>query len=192
MIFLATGGGAKAHAARSGRLCAQRSNHCGAGGFRARGQILFVTFRLIVVTLLGQGRCYRAGRVGLGRHSTPWPSGERNAKLAVRFHALEKAQSRLQELSAHAAIAPEVIAILRARQDYRLDRLPRGLTKGAEASSAVADITMELIAAKRDYIYRMLQKGRITDEARRRLDRELDLKEASIALNREEGVALPT
>jgi CPA1 family monovalent cation:H+ antiporter len=83
------------------------------------------------------------------------------------------------------------MAILRARYHYRLGRFPRSLTEGAEAAAAAADIRMELIAAERDYIYRMLQEGQITDEARRRLERELDLEEASIALNREEGLGPP-
>ena len=67
--------------------------------------------------------------------------------------------------------------------------LPR--REGAEAAAAAADIRMELIGAERDHIYRMLQEGQITDEARRRLERELDLEEASIALNREEGLGPP-
>jgi hypothetical protein len=37
-----------------------------------------------------------------------------------------------------------------------------------------------LIAAEREYIYRLLQNGQITDEARRRVERELDLEEAEI------------
>ncbi len=43
----------------------------------------------------------------------------------------------------------------------------------------------ELIAAEREYIYRLLQDGQITDEARRRIERELDLEEASLAFKRE-------
>jgi CPA1 family monovalent cation:H+ antiporter len=39
----------------------------------------------------------------------------------------------------------------------------------------------ELIAAEREHIYRLLQEGQITDEARRRIERDLDLEEASIA-----------
>ena len=50
---------------------------------------------------------------------------------------------------------------------------------------------MELIAAERDYIYRLLQDGKITDEARRRIERELDLEEASVACKREGGQEPP-
>ena len=50
---------------------------------------------------------------------------------------------------------------------------------------------MELIAAEREYIYRLLQDGKITDEARRRIERELDLEEASVACKKEGGEEPP-
>ena len=40
------------------------------------------------------------------------------------------------------------------------------------------------IPAAGKYIFRLLQEGRITDEARRRIERELDLEEASLAFKR--------
>jgi CPA1 family monovalent cation:H+ antiporter len=161
--------------------------------FPDRDLILFITFGLIVITLVGQGALLPsvARWLGLPQHATAEREREHNTELAARSQALEKAQSRLQELSAAGDISPEVMAILQARYHYRLGRFPRSLTEGAEAAAAAADIRMELIAAERDYIYRMLQEGQITDEARRRLERELDLEEASIALNREEGLGPP-
>lgn len=50
---------------------------------------------------------------------------------------------------------------------------------------------MELIAAEREFIYKLLQDGAITDEARRRIERELDLEEASIACKKEGGEEPP-
>jgi CPA1 family monovalent cation:H+ antiporter len=44
----------------------------------------------------------------------------------------------------------------------------------------------ELINAERAYISQLLREGRITDEARRRIERELDLEEATITLKRED------
>ena len=79
---------------------------------------------------------------------------------------------------------------LRARHDYRTARLPRfgpdGLD-GDDAHTMAAELRTELIAAEREYIYRMLQEGKITDEARRHIERELDLEEASIACEKEGG-----
>jgi monovalent cation/hydrogen antiporter len=52
-------------------------------------------------------------------------------------------------------------------------------------------VRSELIAVEREYIYQLLREGKITDEARRRIERELDLEEASIACKKEGGVGPP-
>ena len=44
-----------------------------------------------------------------------------------------------------------------------------------------AKIKAELIEAERDFIYQLLRDGKITDEARRRIEYELDLEEAGVA-----------
>ena len=80
---------------------------------------------------------------------------------------------------------------MRARHEYRMARLPKDLADETKASAAAADLRTELIEAERAYIYRLLQGGRITDESRRRIERELDLEEASIACKKEGGVDPP-
>ena len=45
-------------------------------------------------------------------------------------------------------------------------------------------MTRELIATERKFIHELLRDGKITDETRRRIERDLDLEEASLA-NRE-------
>jgi monovalent cation/hydrogen antiporter len=40
---------------------------------------------------------------------------------------------------------------------------------------------MDLITAEREYIYQLLRDGKINDETRRKIERELDLEEAMIA-----------
>jgi len=53
-----------------------------------------------------------------------------------------------------------------------------------DVSAAGIELTRELIAAERKFIHTLLREGRITDEIRRRIERDLDLEEASLA-NRE-------
>jgi CPA1 family monovalent cation:H+ antiporter len=65
------------------------------------------------------------------------------------------------------------------------------MADGVEAVSIAAELRTELITAEREYIYALLRDGRITDEARRRIERELDLEEASIACKKEGGVEPP-
>jgi len=62
---------------------------------------------------------------------------------------------------------------------------------GRTGALGEADLRAELIAAEREYIHRLLRDGRITDEARRRIERELDLEEASIPCKKDGGAELP-
>jgi Na+/H+ antiporter len=161
--------------------------------FPDRDLILFITFGLIIVTLVGQGLMLPivVRWLGLARHAADEREREHKAELAARSEALAVAQNRLQHLAAGGRISPEVLTILQARHEYRAGRLPSHTSDGLDAASTAADLRAELIAAEREYIYRLLQDGRITDEARRRIERELDLEEASIACKKEGGVEPP-
>jgi hypothetical protein len=161
--------------------------------FPYRDLILFVTFGLIVVTLVGQGLLLPSivRWLGLGSHAADEREREHTAELSARAEALNVVQNRLDQLAGDGRIAPEVLAILRARHDYRVGRLPTNVSNGIETASAAADLRSELIAAEREYIYRLFREGKITDEARRRIERELDLEEASVACKNEGGVEPP-
>jgi len=101
------------------------------------------------------------------------------------------AQDRLEELAADGRISPEALAVLQARHEDRSGRLPRATSDGLDVALVAAELRSELIAAEREYIYQLLRDGRITDEARRRIERELDLEEAGIACKKEGGVEPP-
>jgi monovalent cation/hydrogen antiporter len=161
--------------------------------FPYRDLVLFVTFGLIVVTLVGQGLLLPSivRWLGLGSHAADEREREHTAELSARAEALNVVQNRLDQLAGDGRIAPEVLAILRARHDYRVGRLPTNVSNGIETASAAADLRSELIAAEREYIYQLFREGKITDEARRRIERELDLEEASIACKNEGGVEPP-
>ena len=150
--------------------------------FPYRNLILFVTFGVIVVTLVGQGLLLPSvvRWLGLAIHATDEREREHKAELAARSEALKVAQSLLEQLAADRQISPEVLAILRSRHDYRAARLPDPTSNELQAALAAAELRSELIAAEREYIFRLLQNGQITDEARRRIERELDLEEAGI------------
>ncbi len=67
-------------------------------------------------------------------------------------------------------------------------------TTGSSSARTAARLKKELIEAERDFIYQLLRDGKITDEARRRIEYELDLEEASLANRRETygGLAVAT
>jgi hypothetical protein len=60
-------------------------------------------------------------------------------------------------------------------------RLPKSPSDGFETASAVAELRSDLLPPSANFIYRLLREGKITDEARRCIERELDLEEAAIA-----------
>jgi CPA1 family monovalent cation:H+ antiporter len=164
--------------------------------FPGRDLILCVTFGLIVVTLIGQGLLLPGvvRWLDLGRDAEAERKREHEAELAARAEALNVAHARLRELADGGQISTEVHSILHARHEFRAGRLPRNGADGHEgddAAAASAELRTELIAAEREYIYRLLQDGKITDEARRRIERELDLEEASIACKIEGGFEPP-
>lgn len=49
---------------------------------------------------------------------------------------------------------------------------------------------LELIAVEREYLYQLLRDGKLTDESRRRIERELDLEESSIFCKQSEAPPL--
>jgi monovalent cation/hydrogen antiporter len=161
--------------------------------FPDRDLILFVTFGVIVVTLIGQGLMLPAlvRWLGLAKHAAAERQREHADELAARSQALNVGHERLKQFVADGRVSPQAVAVLRARHEYRAGRLPANAPDGGEGAALAADIRMELIAAEREYIYKELQEGRITDEARRRIERELDLEEASIACKKEGGEEPP-
>jgi Na+/H+ antiporter len=163
-----------------------------AATFPDRDLILLVTFGVIVVTLIGQGLALPGvvRWLALPHDAEDERRREQDAEIAARLQALKVAQGRLDGLAAAGETAPDVLAILRARHDHRAGQVPSDLADGLKAVAAAAELRAELIAAEREYIYRLLQDGQITDEARRRIERELDLEEASLAFKRE-GEANP-
>jgi CPA1 family monovalent cation:H+ antiporter len=117
----------------------------------------------------------------LESHSADERESDFKAELAARAEASRMAQSRLEQLAADGHVSPEVLALLRTRHDYRAAHVRDATSGELGAALAAAELKSELIAIEREYIYRLLQNGQITDEARRRIERELDLEEVGIA-----------
>jgi monovalent cation/hydrogen antiporter len=164
--------------------------------FPYRDLILFITFGVIVVTLICQGLAMPSmvRMLGLASASAAERKREEEAERAARWDALEVAQRRLEELAAANEIPNEILSPLRVRHDYRASRL-RTTLGDIEApppqGRLTADIRTKLIEAERRFIFQLLQEGRITDESRRRMERELDLEEASVACRKEGGIDPP-
>ena len=156
-------------------------------GFPYRDLILFVTFGVIFITLIGLGlglplvvKCLGVAQAGRAEHLA-----EHESEIAARREALDVALKSLDAITDDRELSDDVIKLLRARHETRVSQLPASLDPDAhDVSTTGAQLTRELIAAERKFIHVLLRDGRITDEIRRRIERDLDLEEASLA-NRE-------
>ena len=161
-----------------------------AGGqvFPHRDLILFVTFGVIIITLVVQGLMLPPviRWLRLGKDAKAERVSEHEAELAARQDAIEAAHRRMEELLASREIPAEVAELLRLRQDHRRRQL-----LGDELRETVAELKLDLLQVEREFLFQLLRDGRITDEARRRLERELDLEEAAIVSRRGEAPVLP-
>jgi monovalent cation/hydrogen antiporter len=157
--------------------------------FPHRDLILFVTFGVIIVTLIGQGLMlpWVVRRLGLHHDGKKERKEEIQAELAARQAALKEVRKRLEKVINDHELPAEAVAHLRTRHQSRVQILPVNLTEGLDHMRQTAKIKAELIEAERDFIYELLRDGKITDEARRRIEYELDLEEASVANRATDG-----
>ena len=159
----------------------------GGEGFPYRDLILFVSFGVIFITLvgLGLGLPLVVRWLGLAQAGRAEHLAEHESELAARREALAAALKSLDAITDDRELSDEVVKLLRARHEIRANQLPASLDPDArEISAEGTDLTRELIVAERKFIHLLLRDGKITDEIRRRIERDLDLEEASLA-NRE-------
>lgn len=151
--------------------------------FPHRDLILFVTFGVIIVTLIGQGALLPllTHWLGLTRLSKDERENEIQAELDARVKALQEVEKRLEKFIEERELPAEVIELLRTRNLSRNQILPKDMENGLELMRKSAAVKKELIDAEREFIFELLRDGKITDEARRRIEYELDLEEAGVA-----------
>lgn len=155
--------------------------------FPDRDLILFVAFGVIFITLVGFGLGLPpvVRWLGVAQAGRDERLAEIEAEITARRQALDAALKSFETISENREISDEVVRLLRARHETRANQLPNSIDPDARiASAAGTDLTRELIAAERKFIHILLRDGKITDETRRHIERDLDLEEASLA-NRE-------
>ncbi len=153
--------------------------------FPDRDLILFLTFAVIVVTLVGQGLLFPRvvcwlglDKVGAAEHET-----EEATELAARRGAVDAVLRKLEDIAVEQKWSEEVIAPLRARHKGRLRQIDHRMDDSDEHTQLAQcwdTIEMMLIEAERQYVFDLLRQGKLHDEARRRIERELDLREAHL------------
>jgi CPA1 family monovalent cation:H+ antiporter len=154
--------------------------------FPHRDLILILTFAVILVTLVGQGLLLPAviRALGLANAGRVEHEAEQAEELEARRKAIEAAMKRLDLLAEERTLPVEVVEPLRARHAIRLKFVEQ--KRGDEAGHGKITVLREdveqlLLAAERDLINDLYRCGRLRDEPRRRIERELDLRDAYLA-----------
>ncbi|HEY8154121.1 MAG TPA: Na+/H+ antiporter [Myxococcota bacterium] len=153
--------------------------------FPHRDLILFLTFFVIVVTLVGQGLLMPSviRALGLDQAGRRERRRDRAEELARRRQTIEAVMRRLDELAAERNLPRQLVEPLRAHHRERLQQLDYRLGgDAAEQRLAVLSDELEglLIDAERAHLYQLLCSGELKDDARRRIEGELDLREAHL------------
>ena len=125
---------------RSRRRSPFRSTIDSGAPFPHRDLILFVTFGVIIVTLVGQGLMLPTviRWLGFGRHGKAEHRREQEAELAARNEVDPRVAAASQEARQRAQAQPRDVAFLNARHDHRERLIPSDLDDGTRRSSARA------------------------------------------------------
>ena len=159
--------------------------------FPYRDLILFLTFAVILVTLVGQGLMlpWVIRALGLATTGRRERDTERAEEHTARRQAIEAAIARLDQLAAERTLSEEIVQPIRSNH---YDRLKHIKNRGDSDDSHRRHIELRdeierlLLAAERQKINELYRGGRLKDETRRRIERELDVREAHLANQRSE------
>jgi CPA1 family monovalent cation:H+ antiporter len=152
--------------------------------FPGRDLILFLTFSAILTTLVLQG-------LTLGPLiESLMLKGDQEAdtltELKARLKGAYLALERLNELREDERVPPSAQERMREHYEERIRRYEAGLQAGgtteeyAESSEAWRNWRRELLSAEREAIVSLRNRGEISPEVMRRIQRELDLEESRI------------
>jgi monovalent cation/hydrogen antiporter len=160
--------------------------------FPQRGFLLLVTFAVILVTLVGQGLAlpWVINAVCLTADGRREADQAKRKEISARLASIDAALARLDTLEG-AVSAPETVAALRRRHEDRRAYFVaacQDLAAGDTASASSA-LQLQFLEAERAAITDIYARGEIDDEARRRIERELDLEDARLRHAGESGAA---
>jgi len=151
--------------------------------FPDRDVIIFVTFGVIFVTLVGQGLTLPALIRRLGVRDDG--AAERE-ELRARREATDAALARLEELAGEDWTLEDTIDRLRRAYDYRRRRLSARDDEQddsyEERSLAYQRLVRELLEAQRRAIVGLRNQGVISSDVMRRVERELDLEDSRLEI----------
>jgi Na+/H+ antiporter len=152
--------------------------------FPLRNLILFLTFAVILATLVVQGLTLPAL---IRRLRVQGDDAEEREELRARLAAANAALERLDELAGEDWTRDDTVERLHGLYDFRRRRLKVRAGKieddGAEDRSlAYQRLVRELLQAQRGAIVRLRNQGVISNDVMHRIERELDLEDTRLEI----------
>jgi CPA1 family monovalent cation:H+ antiporter len=151
--------------------------------FPGRDLILFLTFSVILATLVVQGLSLPALIRALGLED----DGSRESEeIEGRIEVAQAALTRIEELAVEEWVREDTAERVRGLYNYRRGRFDARLAgdvDGIEERSADYQRFMrELLRAQRRTLLELRNEGRIGDEVMHRIERDLDLEESRLEI----------
>ena len=150
--------------------------------FPNRSLIIFLTFTVILGTLLIQGLSLPWLVVWLGIEEG---DGAEREEAKARLYAAEAALARLEELADEDWVRDDTLERLERFFNFRRERFrsrfdPESDGEVEDRSLAYQRLMHELLNAEREAVFELRRSRRIDDEVMRRVVRDLDLEEARL------------
>jgi len=156
--------------------------------FPARDRLLVLVFIVIVVTLVLQGLTlpWVVRKLGLDRLGRDEQRDRQQREATARLETARAALEQLDRVASQERLDPAVVQPWRARQEQRVRQLESARDPGRDGYASdkrLHRVELELVKAERVRLNELLREGRINDEIRRRIERDLDLDEERLRRN---------
>ncbi|MBI5106322.1 MAG: Na+/H+ antiporter [Solirubrobacterales bacterium] len=153
--------------------------------FPDRDLIIFLAWTVIAVTIILPGLTLPKLIEVAGVYDDEETVAEQEAR--ARIAAADAALARLDELGGEDWVRDETHARMRGAYDFRKRRFEARLDDGddgqiEQGSQAYQRLRREVLQAERAEIVRQRNRGLITDEIMRRIERDLDLEDARLEI----------
>jgi CPA1 family monovalent cation:H+ antiporter len=156
----------------------------GGAPFPERDLVIFLTFTVIVFTLVVQGLTLPFLIRALGIEDD---GAEEREELEARRTTVQAALERLDGLAEEEWTRDDTVDRMRGLYRYRRRRFDARADEDHEAgyeerSTAYQQMVRTVIDAQRESLVRLRNEGAISDEVRRRVEHELDLEESRLEI----------
>ena len=151
--------------------------------FPERAFVIYLTFGVILATLVVQGLSLPLLIRGLGLHDD---GASERQEMQARLTAAQAALARLDELASQNEVSQESAQHLRKHYEAQVRSITKRFKKaedepGEDHATTYQQLQREALQAERSAVIGLRNRREINDEVLRRIERELDLEEQRLA-----------